>query len=478
MTSRLTSSDPTAEATRPLSGPQSEPSQAPRPLYQEPAGPPNLWARMASPWYVLGLGPWIALLALIGQMVVSSFLLMVASTLIGLLFLPLLAIGFGGFERWRLQVLGHGSLPDGHVPSPAGAGFGQWIALRSGEVATWRELGSLILSGLWGGIASILLLLEVGVLMLAGTLAFYMGLGQRSLYLVTSWGEHFMFYDQSEYSRLVNEYQIAPESIIELAPGYWWVWLVGGLFALIIFAYLNGLLAASGGSLSKLILSPRPEEQAKQLARMEASRTKIVDAFEGERRRIERNLHDGVQQELVNLNLRLGLAEMEAKALLAGREDDQAQSLLNHLAASRSQLAHAQTTLRDTVRGIYPPVLEDYGLKAALDELVRYSVLPVSLDFYAPGRLPRDVERTAYYTVNEALTNVLKHAEASQVRVLVERLDDALRVVVEDNGRGGASMEAGTGLAGLQERAAVLKGHIQLVSPAGGPTRLTLILPL
>ena len=309
----------------------------------------------------------------------------------------------------------------------------------------------------------------------AGALAYYLGNGNR-LYL--DW-QHLSLYSQGELDYYINQgFLPSAGQMVEVTSQYWWVPLAAVPALLFIFAYINGLMAAAGGSLSKLILSSRPEEQERQLARLTASRATIVDAFEGERRRIERNLHDGVQQELVNLNLRLGLAEMEAKNLAADTQDARATALLNHVTEARTQLSHAQQTLRDTVRGIYPAVLEDHGLKAALEELVRHSILPVHLTYDAPARLPRDIERTAYYTVNEALTNTLKHAQAQFVSLSAFVAGESLVVTAEDNGIGGADPARGTGLAGLVERAAALGGTVQVDSPAGGPTRLTLALPL
>ncbi|WP_421084310.1 histidine kinase [Rothia nasimurium] len=436
--------------------------------------PKNLWRRMANPLYIFTAGPWIAFAVLVAQGVVASLVSGLAASLIGLLVLPFAAIGFGVFERWRLAKTGHGIVANGHVDYP-NASFWEGALFKLKEIATWREFGSMILTTVWGWAAGVVVGFQLLVLFCLGALSFYLGAGHR---LYADW-QHLSLYSQGELDYYINQGLLpASGQIFEVTPQYWWVFLVAIPVLLIIFAYVNGLLAATGGSLSKLILSPRPEEQERQLARLTASRATIVDAFEGERRRIERNLHDGVQQELVNLNLRLGLAEMEAKNLVADTQDARAAALLNHVTEARTQLSHAQQTLRDTVRGIYPAVLEDHGLKAALEELVRHSVLPVHLSYNAPARLPRDLERTAYYTVNEAMTNTLKHAQAQFVSLSAFVAGESLVVTVEDNGIGGADPARGTGLAGLVERAAALGGTVQVDSPAGGPTRLTLALPL
>lgn len=453
-------------------------SQAPASFDTDPADQPkpvkSLWRRMANPFYIFTAGPWIAFAVLVAQGIVASLVSGLTASLIGLLVLPFLAIGFGFYERWRLAKTGHGVIANGHVDYP-NASFWQGVLFRLKEIATWREVGSLALTTLWGWIAGAVLFLQIMALGSAGALAYYLGNGNR-LYL--DW-QHLSLYSQGELDYYINQgFLPSAGQMVEVTSQYWWVPLAAVPALLFIFAYINGLMAAAGGSLSKLILSSRPEEQERQLARLTASRATIVDAFEGERRRIERNLHDGVQQELVNLNLRLGLAEMEAKNLAAGTQDARATALLNHVTEARTQLSHAQQTLRDTVRGIYPAVLEDHGLKAALEELVRHSVLPVHLTYDAPARLPRGIERTAYYTVNEALTNTLKHAQAQFVSLSAFVAGESLVVTAEDNGIGGADPARGTGLAGLVERAAALGGTVQVDSPAGGPTRLTLALPL
>lgn len=453
-------------------------NQAPASFDTDPAGQPkpvkSLWRRMANPLYVLTPGPWIAFAVLVAQGIVSSLVTGLTASIIGIAVLPFVAIGFGMYERWRLAKTGHGAIANGHVDYP-NASFWQGVLFRLKEIATWREVGSLALTTLWGWIAGAVLFLQIMALGGAGAVASYLGIGNR-LYL--DW-QYLSLYSQGELDYYINQGLLpANGQIFEVTPQYWWVFLAAIPVLLIIFAYVNGLLAATGASLSKLILSPRPEEQERELARLTASRATIVDAFEGERRRIERNLHDGVQQELVNLNLRLGLAEMEAKNLVTDTQDARAAALLGHVTEARTQLSHAQQTLRDTVRGIYPAVLEDHGLKAALEELVRHSVLPVHLTYDAPARLPRDIERTAYYTVNEALTNTLKHAQAQFVSLSAFVAGESLVVTVEDNGLGGADPARGTGLAGLVERAAALGGTVQVDSPAGGPTRLTLALPL
>lgn len=454
-------------------------SHSPASFGTDPASQPkptkSLWHRLASPLYLFTAGPWIAFAVLAAQGIIASLVMGLAASIIGILALPFAAIGFGIYERWRLAKTGHGLVANGHVDY-LNAGFWEGALFRLKEIATWREVGSLALTTFWGFIAGIILAAEMSLLAVLAGFTYYTGRG-NSLYI--DWGQGIGFFTDYQYNYLADRNSnLLNGPITEVTPQYWWVFLAAIPVLLIIFAYVNGLAAATGGSLSKLILSSRPEEQERELARLTASRATIVDAFEGERRRIERNLHDGVQQELVNLNLRLGLAEMEAKNLVADTQDDRATAVLNHVTEARAQLFHAQTTLRDTVRGIYPAVLEDHGLKAGLEELARHTVIPVHLIYDAPARLPRDIERTAYYTVNEAVTNTLKHASAQFISINIFVASGSLVVTIEDNGVGGADPARGTGLAGLVERASALGGTVQVDSPAGGPTRLTLALPM
>lgn len=432
---------------------------------------------MASPFYVFSAGPWIALATLLAQSIISGLVFTLTASLIGIMLVPFAAIGFGLYERWRLKISGYGEIRDGHVSYPNDSFF-DGLLFRLKEVATWREVGSLALTAVWGLIAGwFFLFVELGFLAVCVSLTYYTGIGNR---LYIDWGQIFGLYSEQDFQRLqvANGGEQLSGPFTEIAPELWWVFPIAMLIGLVIFAYLNGLLAATGASLSKLILSPRPEEQEKQLAQLAASRTKIVDAFETERRRIERNLHDGVQQELVNLNLRLGLAEMEAKGLADSVQDERASRLVEHVTEARARLAHAQNALRDTVRGIYPPVLEDYGLRAALDELAHHTLIPVHLTYDAPERLPQQIERAAYYMVTEAVTNTLKYAQAQHILMTVAVVENLLVLSLEDDGIGGANLEGGTGLAGLVERAAALGGHAHIDSPQGGPTRLTVSLPL
>jgi len=199
-----------------------------------------------------------------------------------------------------------------------------------------------------------------------------------------------------------------------------------------------------------------------------ASRARIVQAGDQERRRIERNLHDGAQQRLVALALSLRMAQT------ALADDPRAADLL---AQASGELQLTLEELRELARGIHPAVLSDRGLAAALEALAGRCAVPVDLEL-PQERLPEQVEATSYYLVAESLTNIAKYAEASEASVVVRREGDRLLVEVRDDGVGGADIERGTGLRGLADRVEALHGTLRIESPAGGGTLVAASIPL
>jgi signal transduction histidine kinase len=213
--------------------------------------------------------------------------------------------------------------------------------------------------------------------------------------------------------------------------------------------------------------------QAQLRARVEElrnSRARIVEAGTAERRRLERNLHDGAQQRLVALSLTMRLAQGRLR-----KDPDGAEQLL---AGAQDELGRALEELRELARGIHPAVLSDRGLKAALEALAGRSPVPVALDGTPPDRLPAPVEAAAYFVVAEALTNVVKYANASQARVSVSRRNGHAIVEVADDGIGGADPGRGSGLRGLADRISALDGTLELSSPEGAGTLLRAEIPV
>jgi signal transduction histidine kinase len=205
------------------------------------------------------------------------------------------------------------------------------------------------------------------------------------------------------------------------------------------------------------------------------SRARIVATADQTRRRIERDLHDGAQQRLVSLALRLRMAQA------APPGPDELAAQLGDLA---TQVTSALDELRELARGIHPAILTEGGLPPALKALARRAGVPVKLDVRLDGRLPEQIEIAAYYLVAEALTNAAKHAQASVAHVTVDTAEgdagsgDVLRVRVHDDGRGGADLTGGSGLLGLKDRAEALGGRLMVLSATGAGTSVKAELPL
>jgi signal transduction histidine kinase len=249
---------------------------------------------------------------------------------------------------------------------------------------------------------------------------------------------------------------------------------VVGVIVLPVGVFVLPVLAALHVLLARTLLGPNTNEQLTQKAEhLQASRARGVDAAEAERRRIERDLHDGAQQRLVAVAMGLGRAKSKMDS------DPAAVRALIDEAHADAKLAVSE--LRDLARGIYPAVLGDRGLDAALSSLAAKCPIPVDVHVAIEPRPPAAVESTAYFIVGESLTNIAKHSGASEARVNAWREErpsgDLVIVEITDDGRGGATMRAGGGLSGLADRAATIDGVMTVVSPIGGPTVIRADLP-
>jgi PAS domain S-box-containing protein len=211
-------------------------------------------------------------------------------------------------------------------------------------------------------------------------------------------------------------------------------------------------------------------ERARHEAELRRSRARIVEAASAERRRLERNLHDGAQQRLVSLSLSLRLAQAKVT-----KDPEEAERQLN---SASDELAHALEELRELARGIHPAVLTDRGLEPALQALVTRAPVPVTLAEAPEERLPEPVEAAAYYVVAEALTNVAKYSEASAATVRISRVNGNAVVEVADDGVGGADPGSGSGLRGLADRVEALDGRLEIRSARGSGTTVRAEIPL
>jgi signal transduction histidine kinase len=228
-------------------------------------------------------------------------------------------------------------------------------------------------------------------------------------------------------------------------------------------------LARGDTALARALLGARPDLAAR-VAELQDSRDRVVDAAEAERRRIERDLHDGAQQRLVAVAMELG----RAKSKFAD-DVDAAAELVDR---AHSEAKAALTELRALVRGVHPPVLSELGLDAALSGLAARCPVPVEVRVDIPVRPRASVEAVAYFVIAEALTNIAKHSRASSAKVVVEGFGypGTLNVVISDDGVGGADAN-GEGLRGLADRVAGVDGRLTVESPSGGPTIIAAALP-
>jgi signal transduction histidine kinase len=252
-------------------------------------------------------------------------------------------------------------------------------------------------------------------------------------------------------------------------PGDAWL-TTAGVGLLLAAPRLSALVAKSDARIARTLLGPsRAEQLEHKVEHLTQTRAGVVDAADAERRRLERDLHDGTQQRLVSLAMNLGMARAQAAT---AEEAQQA------IADAHEEAKTALAELRNLVRGLHPAVLEDRGLDAALSGVAARMPIPVRLTVDDMHRRPSAaIEAVAYFVVSEGLTNIAKHAQASQAEVIVQRAGNRLHIIVTDDGAGGADPARGTGLAGLAKRAESVDGTFEISSPEGGPTMLTVDLP-
>jgi signal transduction histidine kinase len=244
---------------------------------------------------------------------------------------------------------------------------------------------------------------------------------------------------------------------------------VAGLALLVAAPWLTAGVAALDVRAAQTLLGPsRAEELEHRVEHLTQTRAGVVDAADAERRRLERNLHDGTQQRLVSLAMNLGMARAQTETVEEAHEA---------IAEAHEEAKAALAELRNLIRGLHPPVLEDRGLDAALSGVAARMPIPVRLTVNVPRRPAPTIEAVAYFVVSEGLTNITKHAQATQADVFVQQDGDRLHIIVTDDGVGGADPARGTGLAGLARRAESVDGSLEITSPHGGPTLLTVDLP-
>jgi len=385
--------------------------------------------------------PWLAVWGRLdsGIPLTGSLLFLVISSLVLLAgFGPLVAIPLAAVERARLPLLDPRPVRSAHRPAPPGDPIA-WLRLRYTEQATWRE----VLYGVFLGV------------IVPAAYAIFALLAFIDLAMIVS--PIFVSGGSARWTFGVFTVRTMAQSLPLAA---------GGLLLAPVLTYLFGLIAVGQAATARVLLGERDGAALQQVAQ---SRARLADAFDAERRRIERDLHDGAQHRLTSLTLQLGLARLDVP------DDSPAAPSLT---AAHEQAKELMVVLRDLIHGIRPQALTDLGLPAALRELAGWSPLPVTVTV-ADGvsRPAAQVEGTAYFVASEALANVVKHSGASRADVLLARAGEALVLEVRDDGRGGADPAGGTGLTGLADRVAAVGGRVLLSSPDGGPTLVRVELP-
>ncbi|MFG2000875.1 histidine kinase [Spirillospora sp. NPDC048911] len=256
-----------------------------------------------------------------------------------------------------------------------------------------------------------------------------------------------------------------------IPPKPWIVVYTVAICLVLAFIAIQGLVGvvALERKVARRCLGPSPlEAYERRIAQLSVSRAEVVDAVDDERRRIERDLHDGVQQRLVALGMLIGRARRAS-----GRDEERSQELLRQ---AHEESQRALEDLREVAWRVYPAALDGEGLRAALETVAERSPVPVTIDYDVAARPPHTVETAAYFVVCEAVTNANKHSAAARVAVRLTGDERMLHVRIEDDGTGGAD-PAGGGLAGLARRVAALDGTFGVDSPPGGPTVIRAELP-
>jgi signal transduction histidine kinase len=403
---------------------------------------PRTYGRIAYLWFagVLGIVEFTFLVIAISTGVGLAVTLIGIPILIGTVY----AWGWlAGVERRIIGSLSGNLIASPYRPLPEG---GWWDRLRArlADPATWKDLTFLLLQFPLGLVS----LIVTTTVLCFGTAAL----------TVPLW-----------YWAIPDGVQIGLTEVDSLAEAFLLVPL--GAVVLGVGIPVLGALGRLYGAYAELLLGSNVDPAlTAQMSDLRDARSRIIEAADAERRRIERDLHDGAQQRLVALSLNLRMAEKRAAA-----GDPEAAELVRK-AGEEAGLALKE--LRDLARGIHPAILSNRGLHAALQDLATRASVPTRVVAAPHERLPDPVEATTYFVVSECLANVGKHAEATEATVAVTVVDDELEVIVKDNGVGGAALDNGSGLQGLEDRVGALDGCLDIDSPASGGTTVMATIPL
>ena len=398
------------------------------------------------PWrFIVSAWPWRALLYSVTSMIWAIPLSFGDRSAILLPFLPVIAIWISTVERRRIRLLGYPVIQSGHAPVPMRR---RWLLIRLGEAMTWREAGyALIAVAL--GLVSVLILYSAATL-LAVLFAAPVAVAVHQPITVLGW--------------------------TAVTPWEAWPLPLFGLVTLVVVLYLSALLSWVQASIARALLTPKELELQAQIDSLSLSRKALLHAVEGERGRIERDLHDGVQQHMVTLAMQLGTLDLELNDLR--QEGSDVSRAARVLEAARSSSDAALDAMRRALLDLKPPTLTEFGLTTALQELADTMPLPATYTGDLTSRLSPEVEQTGYLVASEACTNAIRHSGATRLELTASLEDGLFELQIEDDGHGGATLRPGGGLAGLRERADIIGGSLQINSPHGGPTALRLMVPV
>lgn len=361
------------------------------------------------------------------ELPIVVFLTVVALAIVALA--PIVSVAVTAVERWRLGIVD---------PRPLSRQRWQGLAARYTTAGAWREVAYLV----WlGGVVPLVYWLLVLITLLDLALV-------ASPWLVSSTDQMVVIWATVDTPRQAIPYAILGALLL---PALW---------------YLISLFALAQATVARWLLGwPTNGSTLREVTR---SRARLVDAYETERRRIERDVHDGAQPRLTSLTLQLGLAKLDVP--------DESPAA-RPLAIAHDQAKGLMVMLREIVHGIRPQSLTELGLAGAVRELADGATVPVTVHADLRQPLAEIVETTAYFVVSEALGNVARHADATRAQVRLVATGRELVVEVEDDGRGGADPDRGTGLIGLADRVGAVDGRLLLSSPVGGPTLVRVELP-
>lgn len=396
------------------------------------------------PWrFLFTVWPWSSIFYLVCGVVLAF------PTVFTIIVFPLLpgwAWALSKIERHRVRSL---RLPV--IPEPAGArldwsrsGIGLWLRTPR----TWREITNTVLLPIFALVSSPLLL--VGLTFIGALFA------------------------SPIMSALGNPFRIGDWQADD--TGSLILLIAIGILLLIAFGYVCALLSGAQAIVTRVLRSDRRSALKRQLGLLADTNVSLIDAFELERQRIERDLHDGPQQHLAGAVMLLGMGKKELEDIHA-RTGVELQGPLNRVRSAQEQINHSLDTLRFAVTGLRPRVLTELGLVPALEELGKTAPLSVQVTSNLKQRMPAAVEASLYSVATEFLANTIKHAAATKVLINVEKTESGIRYALCDDGTGGADASAGTGLLGIQHRVSLLRGTTLLTSPLSGSTRLEISIP-